>query len=413
MSHVLGLKFSDYGQIYYFDSGPFVVASGDRVIVKTDQGMGLGTVVTMSETPPEDVPAQDLKPIFRLATEEDLTTEAENTALAREAYRFCRQCVAERELEMKLVDVEVFFDHSKMVFYFTAPGRIDFRELVKDLVRNYRTRIELRQIGVRHETQMLGAVGNCGQVACCRRFMRKFAPVTIKMAKEQNLFLNPTKISGICGRLLCCLSFEEENYREFYRQCPKIGKRMDTDQGLMKVLRANFFRGGITVFTEVGEERELTLEEWQALNPRRYDPQIPRPEPQPAPPAPTRRGGRPAPRGAAPGPRGPRVDEAPAAPEGSGTPAGDAVPDAAAPAPATPARADVAPEASAAPGSPEGSDAAPGPDGAPRRQQRPGPPARREPRPEGAAPGEARPGGGKSSRRRRRRKPRPDGDSND
>ncbi|MCK9240687.1 stage 0 sporulation family protein [Desulfocurvus sp.] len=407
MSHVLGLKFSDYGQIYYFDSGPFVVARNDRVIVKTDQGMGLGTVVTLGEVPPEDVPADGLKPIFRLATEEDLATEAENAALAREAYRFCRQCVAERELEMKLVDVEVFFDHSKMVFYFTAPGRIDFRELVKDLVRNYRTRIELRQIGVRHETQMLGAVGNCGQVACCRRFMRKFAPVTIKMAKEQNLFLNPTKISGICGRLLCCLSFEEENYREFYRQCPKIGKRMDTDQGLMKVLRANFFRGGITVFTEVGEERELTLEEWHALNPRRYDPQVPRPEPQPAP-APPRRGGRPGPRGAGGAPGGP----ASRGPRPGGEPSEPAA-EAAAPRPQAP-EGPGAPQPEAAPAAPAGAgDGAGGQEAAPRRAPRPGGPGRREPRPEGAAPAEARPAGNKSSRRRRRRKPRPDGGSND
>lgn len=278
MSNILGLKFNDYGQIYYFESGPFVVRRGDKVIVKTEQGMGLGQVVIVSDDRPESLEEEELKPIYRLATEEDLAAHEENIALGKESFEFCRQCVIERELEMKLVDVEVFFDRGKMIFYFTAPGRIDFRELVKDLVKTYRTRIELRQIGVRHETQMLGAVGNCGQVACCRRFMRKFNPVTIKMAKEQNLFLNPTKISGICGRLLCCLSFEEENYREFYRQCPKVGKRMETDDGLMKVLRANFFRGSISVLSEVNEELELTLEEWQALNPRRFDPNVPRPE---------------------------------------------------------------------------------------------------------------------------------------
>ncbi|MBU1003047.1 MAG: hypothetical protein KKE73_11055 [Proteobacteria bacterium] len=297
MSHVLGLKFNDYGQIYYFNSGAFVVCKSDRVIVKTEQGMGLGSVVTVSEDRPESVGEEELKTIFRLATEEDLATEAENLELAREAYRLCRDCVRQLELEMKLVDVEVFFDRGKMIFYFTAPGRIDFRELVKELVKTYRTRIELRQIGVRHETQMLGAVGNCGMVACCRRFMRKFNPVTIKMAKEQNLFLNPTKISGICGRLLCCLSFEEENYQIFYKRCPRIGKRMDTDQGLMKVMRANFFRNSVTVFSELGEELDFTLDEWDALNPRRYDPSIPRPEPAAPiePKSPPRRGGRPAP----------------------------------------------------------------------------------------------------------------------
>jgi cell fate regulator YaaT (PSP1 superfamily) len=166
---------------------------------------------------------------------------------------------------MKLVDVEVFHDRSKIIFYFTAPGRIDFRDLVKDLVKNYHTRIELRQIGVRHETQMLGAIGNCGQICCCRRFMRKFAPVTIKMAKEQNLFLNPAKISGMCGRLLCCLNFEQGNYDEFQRKCPKIGKRLNTTLGTVKILRTNLFRETVSLLTENGEEKELTLSEWQEV----------------------------------------------------------------------------------------------------------------------------------------------------
>ncbi len=274
MSTFLGLKFSDYGQIYYFDSGPFVVAKDDRVIVQTEQGMGLGTVVTFSEEQPEGIELADIKSIYRLALPEDLEVEQNNAAFAKEAYTFCQRCIRVRELEMKLVDVEVFFDRGKIIFFFTAPGRIDFRELVKDLVKNYRTRIELRQIGVRHETQMIGAVGNCGQVVCCRRFLRKFDPVTIKMAKEQNLFLNPTKISGICGRLLCCLSFEEENYQAFYKRCPKIGKRMETDKGLVKVLRANFFRSSITVLTEHNEEEEITLDEWEEINPRRFDPNV-------------------------------------------------------------------------------------------------------------------------------------------
>ena len=173
---------------------------------------------------------------------------------------------------MKLVDVEVFFDRSKLIFYFTAPARIDFRELVKDLVREYRARIELRQIGVRHETQMVGAVGNCGMVCCCRRYLRKFAPVTIRMAKEQNLFLNPAKISGICGRLLCCLSYEQENYDRFHHNCPRLGKKYQTTQGTMKVLRANMFRNSLSVLNENNEEQELTLEEWQALDPHRPEP---------------------------------------------------------------------------------------------------------------------------------------------
>ncbi len=271
MSNILGVKFRPHGQIYFFESGPFVVGMGDHVIVKTEQGMGLGNVVVVRDEPVADSGDLELKPIYRLATDEDMASMAESDVRAREAYQFCRDCIERRALEMKLVDVEIFFDRSKMIFYFTAPGRIDFRELVKDLVRTYRTRIELRQIGVRHETQMVGAVGNCGQVACCRRFLRKFVPVTIKMAKEQNLFLNPTKISGICGRLLCCLSYEEANYREFYRRCPKIGKRMATDRGMVKVIRANFFRGTLSVITDANEEVELTLDEWEAVNPRRPD----------------------------------------------------------------------------------------------------------------------------------------------
>ncbi|EHJ47611.1 PSP1 domain protein [Solidesulfovibrio carbinoliphilus subsp. oakridgensis] len=262
MSHILGLKFRDHGQVYYFDSGPFVVAVGDSVLVQTEQGLGMGKVTLVRDTPPEDGEQQEIKPIFRLPTPEDLEIERENDALAREARTYCRKCIETRALEMKLVDVEVLHDRGKIVFYFTAPGRIDFRELVKDLVKAYHTRIELRQIGVRHETQMLGAIGNCGQMCCCRRFMRKFAPVTIKMAKEQNLFLNPTKISGICGRLLCCLSFEQENYEQFQKKCPRVGKKFSTSLGTVKVLRTNLFRETVTVLDEAGEERELTVEEW-------------------------------------------------------------------------------------------------------------------------------------------------------
>ena len=168
---------------------------------------------------------------------------------------------------MKLVDVEVLLDKSKMIFYFTAPTRIDFRELVKDLVREYRTRIELRQIGVRHETQMLGALGNCGMVICCRRYLKNFAPVTIKMAKEQNLFLNPAKISGICGRLLCCLSYEQDTYDAFHSLAPKIGKRYTTDSGVLKVIRTNMFKNIVVVLNEQGQEQEIDVDEWKNLNP--------------------------------------------------------------------------------------------------------------------------------------------------
>jgi len=267
MSQILGVKFNDYGQVYYFGSGPFVVREGQSVIVKTDQGMGLGKVVLTRQAPQENTEEEGggHKDIYRLANDKDMESVAENDILSKDAYKFCRKCINKHKLGMKLVDVEVFFDRSKMVFYFTAPGRIDFRELIKDLVREYRTRIELRQIGVRHETQMLGAIGNCGQICCCRRFMRKFVPVTIKMAKEQNLFLNPTKISGICGRLLCCLSFEQKGYEEFHRMCPRAGKKYATSLGQVKVLRSNFFKKTLSLLTESFEEKEVSIDEWNEI----------------------------------------------------------------------------------------------------------------------------------------------------
>ncbi|AMK11321.1 MAG: stage 0 sporulation family protein [Pseudodesulfovibrio sp.] len=267
MSQILGVKFNDYGQVYYFGSGPFVVREGQHVIVKTDQGMGLGKVILIRQAPQEneDADGEGYKPIYRLANDKDMESVAENDELSREAFKFCRACINSHKLGMKLVDVEVFFDRSKMVFYFTAPGRIDFRELIKDLVKEYRTRIELRQIGVRHETQMLGAIGNCGQICCCRRFMRKFVPVTIKMAKEQNLFLNPTKISGICGRLLCCLSFEQKGYEEFHRMCPRVGKKYQTSLGNVKVLRSNFFKKSLSLLDENFDEQEVSIDEWNEI----------------------------------------------------------------------------------------------------------------------------------------------------
>ncbi|WP_291332143.1 regulatory iron-sulfur-containing complex subunit RicT [Desulfovibrio sp.] len=239
------------------------------MLIEAEQGQTLAEIVS---GPAEHLPGQmeqELPSILRHAGSEDIHRGEANEQMAREAQEFCRQCIRDRDLDMKLVDVEVFFDRSKLIFYFTAPSRIDFRDLVKDLVREYRARIELRQIGVRHETQMVGAVGNCGMVCCCRRYLRKFAPVTIRMAKEQNLFLNPAKISGICGRLLCCLSYEQDNYDHFHRMCPRLGKKYQTDKGPMKVLRANMFRNSLSVLTENNEEVELSLDDWQALSPHR------------------------------------------------------------------------------------------------------------------------------------------------
>ncbi len=299
MKQTIGIRFSQYGQVLacLYDAGddaPLTV--GESAMVTTERGLNCGQVVW--QRPWQEDMEQALKaanvavqnmgssdgdedgdgnapnspmPSARRASEEERLMAQDNAVLSREAYQFCRRCIAERKLDMKLVDVEILFDRSKMVFFFTAPTRIDFRDLVKDLVRQYRTRIELRQIGVRHETQMLGALGNCGMVCCCRRYLHKFAPVTIKMAKEQNLFLNPAKISGICGRLLCCLSYEQENYDAFHRSCPRLGKRYQTSDGPMRVLRSNMFRNSVVVLPDGGQEMELSLDDWQALKPTRTE----------------------------------------------------------------------------------------------------------------------------------------------
>lgn len=275
--HMLGIKFSHYSQIYYFSCDDPEPGPGDWVLAESEQGLGLGLVVTRKDKLPAGLSPENIRPVLRRATEQDMAAGRENEQMAIEAGRFCEARIRERALEMKLVGVETLFDRSKLIFYFTAPMRIDFRELVKDLVREYHTRIELRQIGVRHETQMLGAVGGCGMVCCCRRFLRKFVPVTIKMAKEQNLFLNPSKISGICGRLLCCLSYEQENYDVFHRNCPRLGKRYQTNRGTVKIVRANLFHNSVVFLTEANEEVVVTLDEWQELAPRRPEaPSAPR-----------------------------------------------------------------------------------------------------------------------------------------
>ncbi|MCQ2444143.1 MAG: hypothetical protein MJ061_01425 [Mailhella sp.] len=313
MKQTIGIRFSKYGHIYacmFEDEGGAPLAVGDCAVITGEHGPSCGRVVwrrpwqeeleqalraanaaaqrigSLSEND-DRLPQEDQQapvPEARRATDGEVRALQENEELAAAAHVFCRECIAARALDMQLVDVEVLLDRSKMIFFFTAPTRIDFRDLVKDLVKQYRTRIELRQIGVRHETQMLGAIGNCGMVCCCRRYLHKFAPVTIKMAKEQNLFLNPAKISGVCGRLLCCLSYEQENYDSFHHSCPKLGKRYQTAQGPMRVLRSNMFRNTVAVLPDGGQETELTLEEWHDLKPTRAElppsPQPPKEQPQ-------------------------------------------------------------------------------------------------------------------------------------
>ncbi|MDR2125107.1 MAG: hypothetical protein LBP38_09055 [Desulfovibrio sp.] len=270
----LGVRLRRGGQVYFFPDEGLAARPGDHVLVDTEQGRVLGTVAGIlpaGAPPPHDAGNAVPGVLTGIAAAEDIARDAENSILASEAAAFCKSCIKRRNLDMKLVDVDVLHNRSKIIFYFTAPSRIDFRELVKDLVHTYRTRIELRQIGVRHETQMVGALGNCGMVCCCHRYLRKFAPVTIRMAKEQNLFLNPAKLSGMCGRLLCCLSFEQENYEEFNRRCPKPGKKYATVAGIVKILRVNMLSRSIAVLSEEGEEKEYSLEEWEKLKPLRAE----------------------------------------------------------------------------------------------------------------------------------------------
>ncbi|NLY40868.1 MAG: hypothetical protein GX055_04510 [Desulfovibrionales bacterium] len=265
MAQYVGVSFRRQGNVYFFLATPFVLSVHDKVLVKTDEGIGLGEIVALRASLPEGIDPETVKPIYRPATQEDVEIGQENAEMATEARTFCQQCVSRLGLDMKLVEVEVYFDKSKMIFYFTSPGRVDFRELVKDLVRTYRTRIELRQIGVRHETQMIGALGNCGQVCCCRRYLRRFEPVTIKMAKDQNLFLNPAKISGVCGRLLCCLAYEKDSYLNFQRQAPKLGRKYQTTLGALRTVRTNMFAESVTALNDQGEEVVFPLAEWNGL----------------------------------------------------------------------------------------------------------------------------------------------------
>ncbi len=239
MTKVVGIKFKEAGKLYYFSPGEFKVGVGDNVIVETARGLEFGTV-TMGET---EVKEQDLvaplKNIIRIADEKDKKRHEDNLAKKSEALRLCQQKVDDHKLEMKLIDVEYTFDNSKVIFYFTADGRVDFRELVKDLAAIFRMRIELRQIGVRDEAKMLGGVGNCGRGLCCNTWLSDFEPVSIKMAKVQNLSLNPSKISGICGRLMCCLKFENEVYTHLKKGMPSVGERIKTPDGMAVVTDVN------------------------------------------------------------------------------------------------------------------------------------------------------------------------------
>ena len=258
MIKIIGVRFRNAGKIYYFDPKKLPIKKGDHVIVETARGIEYGSVVADAREVTDDQVVQPLKPVIRIANADDNARAQRNKEKEKEAFRICLEKIRKHKLEMKLIDTEYTFDNNKVLFYFTADGRIDFRELVKDLASVFKTRIELRQIGVRDETKIVGGVGICGRELCCHTFLSEFAPVSIKMAKEQNLSLNPTKISGVCGRLMCCLKNEEDTYEYLNSRLPGIGDRVIADDGLKgEVQSVNVLRQLVKVLVEVQDEKEL------------------------------------------------------------------------------------------------------------------------------------------------------------
>ena len=258
MIKIVGVRFRKAGKIYYFDPAGMEMETGTHVIVETARGIEFGTVMIPPKEMEEDSVVQPLKPVIRIATQEDELTEQKNKEKEKEAFQICLEKIAKHKLEMKLVEAEYTFDNNKLLFYFTADGRIDFRELVKDLASVFRTRIELRQIGVRDETKILGGIGICGRPLCCSTHLSEFIPVSIKMAKEQNLSLNPTKISGVCGRLMCCLKNEEETYEYLNSRLPNVGDYVTTLEGLKgEVQSVSVLRQLVKVIVEVNDEKEI------------------------------------------------------------------------------------------------------------------------------------------------------------
>lgn len=273
MIKVIGVRFRRAGKIYYFDPLDFEIQQGDNVIVETARGIEYGAVVLAPREVEEDTIVQPLKPVIRPASLEDDEIERNNKEREKEAFQICLEKIAKHNLEMKLIDCEYTFDNNKVLFYFTADGRIDFRELVKDLAAVFKTRIELRQIGVRDETKILGGIGVCGRPLCCHSYLTDFVPVSIKMAKEQNLSLNPTKISGVCGRLMCCLKNEEEAYEELNSKLPNVGDFVTTKDGLKGEVQSTsvlkqLVKVIVTLENDEKEVREYKAEEL-SFRPRR------------------------------------------------------------------------------------------------------------------------------------------------
>ncbi len=264
MTKVIGVRFRNAGKIYYFAPGKLEIKSGDHVIVETARGVEYGYVVLGNRDVEDEKVIQPLKSVIRMATRDDKNREQNNRKKEKEAFKVCQEKIRKHNLEMKLIDVEHTFDNNKILFYFTADGRIDFRELVKDLASVFKTRIELRQVGVRDETKIMGGIGICGRALCCHSYLSEFVPVSIKMAKEQNLSLNPTKISGVCGRLMCCLKNEEETYEYLNSKLPGLGDYVTTDDGLKgEVHSVNVLRQTVKVIVTVDKD-EKEIREYKA-----------------------------------------------------------------------------------------------------------------------------------------------------
>jgi len=259
MKKIVGVRFKEKGKVYTFDASGIILEKGDKVIVNTADGVAVGSIATKVRLSPDKTLPPNLKKVIRKAKEEDALIEKDNLELEGGAFRYCCERIASRELPMKLVDVECLFDKSKIIFYFTAEDRVDFRKLVKDLVQKYKSRIELRQIWVRSEARICGGLGICGRELCCTSFLSSFVPVTIKMAKEQNMLLNPEKISGLCGRLICCLSYEYDTYMDAKKRMPKCGKCVTVNEGRGRVLRQNVLGETVIVGLEEGTEVEVSM----------------------------------------------------------------------------------------------------------------------------------------------------------
>ena len=257
MTKVIGVRFRTAGKVYFFDPLQLEIKRGDHVIVETARGIEFGTVVAGVHEVEDDKVIQPLKPVMRIAGERDIEQEAANKEKEKEAFKICKEKILKHGLEMKLIDAEYTFDNNKVLFYFTADGRIDFRELVKDLASVFKTRIELRQIGVRDETKIRGGIGICGRPLCCHSYLSDFVPVSIKMAKEQNLSLNPTKISGLCDRLMCCLKYEQDHYEATRKRMPRVGREIITPDGLGVINAINVLEETVRVRIAVGDSFEL------------------------------------------------------------------------------------------------------------------------------------------------------------